>query len=301
MGEAWLSPSAPPGTAPDFPIGFDEILPRLRASAGKGTDGPAAYETLISRALSEVAAHRNQLNPPSEPAFPEAADAPTPNPRVHDFVEALFDQSARRSRTIAETAALNDRDPQKLAASLFEPAARCIGERWIADDSDFVQVTVALSRMQQLFSRIVADSPPAVRLDAARRLLLAPAPGEQHGFGLAIVEDAFARAGWTVDRCGDGERVLQMAAASEYPLIGISIGSEKLLPTLKPLVERLRVASRNRSMVLMGGGGVAIRDPQSVIDAGFDAVATDASSGVRLAAALLASSAKGSHRSAFAH
>ncbi|WP_161992679.1 cobalamin B12-binding domain-containing protein [Aureimonas leprariae] len=303
MGEARLASSVPSGSPPDFPLGLDDVLPGLRASETPDADGPAACGSLIARAISEVAARRRTVRMPAERGSSEAAEAPSPHPRVLDFVEALFDDSPRRCRAIAEDAFSETPDPQSLAASLFAPAAGFIGERWIADENDFLQVTVALARIQQIFSRLAADSPAAVRPDAARRLLLAPAPGEQHGFGLVVVEDAFARAGWTVDRCGggDAERLIRKAAAGDYLAVGVSIGSERWLPALRSVAERLRAGSRRGSVVLMAGGSAAVRHPQEVLDLGFDFVATDASSGVRLAEAFLAKRAKVQPRTVLAH
>lgn len=303
MGEAWSNASSRSGALPDFPAGLDELLARPGSSVTGITQAPNAYAPLVSRALSEIVARETGPRLSPRRARAGGAKAVSPDPRVPGFVDALFEQGGRRCEAIAEAVFAEASDPQRMADSLFGPAATIIGERWVSDEADFLAVTVALARMQRMFSRMAADLPPTLRPDPARRLLLAPAPGEQHGFGLAIAEDAFRRAGWTVDRCGqgDGERVLRMAAACEYALIGLAVGSEHLLPALGPFVARLRSASRNGSAVLMAGGAAAVRDPRSLIVLGFDRIAGDASAGVAIAEAVVAQRAQGPHPQTSAH
>ena len=88
---------------------------------------------------------------------------------------------------------------EAILLDLFAPAARHLGELWKADLCDFVEVTMALSVLQQL----VREHSAGVGMEGFnwtdhRRLLLAPAPGDQHTFGVAIVEKFFRSAGWDV-------------------------------------------------------------------------------------------------------
>jgi methanogenic corrinoid protein MtbC1 len=205
--------------------------------------------------------------------------------RVAAFVALLFDEHSDDCERVVVDAAAESGDPQHVAEVLFEPAARLIGENWSGDELDFFKVTVAVSRMQRLFRRITSDFPPAVRSDISRCVLLAPAPGEQHLFGLSVVDDAFRRAGWEVDCCGHGEELemVRLAAVNHYQVIGLSVSADRHLPDLVSIVQRLRSRSLNRSVIVMAGGSMVMRSPQSATDAGFDMLAVDAPSAVRLA------------------
>ena len=289
MAEGWVNPSAPSCPVPDRSTCLDDVRHSIPRSGGRAHDRSGAYETLISRAISQVFAQWVETPRQPEPAPDRDDGTLPPHPRLLEFVDALFDEDVRLGRAIAAAVFSEHDDPQRMAGSLFGPAASFIGEKWVADEADFLQVTIALSRMQQMFSRMAADRPPTARPDPARRLLLAPAPGEQHSFGLSIVEDAFQRAGWEVDRCqcNEDERVLKLAETNDYLVIGLSVGAGRQLPDLKSIVARLRAVSRNRSVVLMAGGSLVVQNPQSALDSDFDFAAVDAPSGVRLADALV--------------
>lgn len=209
---------------------------------------------------------------------------------VEEFANALFDQDSNRGQEMADRLLDEHGDPQLVVEALLDPAARLIGENWCADEWDFVKVTIAASRMQRLFRRMTADYPPLPLPDISRTALLGPAPGEQHTFGLSIVEDALCRSAWQVDCCGcnEDEKLLGLAAANHYVIIGLSLSVERLLPDMVSFAKRLRSRSRNKSVVLMAGGNLVRQDPNSVKDAGIDLVAIDAASAVALAEAVSA-------------
>jgi MerR family transcriptional regulator, light-induced transcriptional regulator len=152
-----------------------------------------------------------------------------------------------------------------------------------------------------MFRRMASESPPSVLPDLSRCALLTPAPGEQHTFGLSIVDDAFRRAGWEVDCCGCDEEVemTRLAATNHYQVIGISVSVERHLPDLSALSRKLRLKSRNKAIVLIAGGSMVMQNPRGALDAGFDLLAVDAVSAVALADNVVASlSADVDHRDA---
>lgn len=211
--------------------------------------------------------------------------------RIDEFVELLFDETSDRCQHLVDTVAAECGDPQIVVERLFEPVARIIGESWCADDCDFFKVTVAIARMQRLFRRMAADYPLGTAPDLTRFALLAPAPGEQHTFGLSVVDDAFRRSGWEVDCCGCGEEaeMFRLVSSNHYKIIGMSVSVDRVLAEIAPIVQKLRAKSRNRSVVIMAGGSMVMQDPQAALDAGFDLLAVDAKSAVALAEAAFGS------------
>jgi methanogenic corrinoid protein MtbC1 len=210
--------------------------------------------------------------------------------RIVEFVALLFDEESDECTRMVDAFAEENGDPQFVADALFAPAARLIGENWCGDECDFMKVTIALSRMQRLFRQLVSDFPPPVRADISRCVLLAPASGEQHLFGLSIVDDAFRRAGWEVDCCGFGEEaeVFRLVTVNHYQIIGLSVSVDRHLPDIVATVQKLRSRSHNRSVIIMAGGSMVMRAPEKAADAGFDMLTVDAQSAVRLAETVIA-------------
>ncbi len=137
---------------------------------------------------------------------------------------------------------------------LLAPAARQLGEMWCGDRLGFVEVTIGLSRIQQQLRQFRI---PAGRMVADKgRVLLAPAPGEQHSFGLRVVEEFLLRDGWEVRSIlrPDHGGLAQLAAADAYDIIGFSVSGERLLPALRQTIREVRSASRNRGVRIMVGG-----------------------------------------------
>ncbi|MGF7162907.1 methanogenic corrinoid protein MtbC1 [Rhodoligotrophos appendicifer] len=214
--------------------------------------------------------------------------------RVDRFVEALFEGEVEECECIVDSAMDEVGDPQRVVEVLFEPTAQIIDHAWRNDERDFLKITAAMYRMQRVFRRLTSLHPPAADIEPVRCALLAPAPGEQHMFGLSVVDDAFRRAGWDVDCCGCEEEaaMFSLAAANEYRVIGLSISTDRVAPDISSIVGRLRCTSRNKSVVLMAGGSWVIGSPQSAIDAGFDLVAADAISAVKTARRIVSARAR---------
>jgi len=215
-----------------------------------------------------------------------------PRRRIAEFVRQLFDDKGDRCQRTVDATAARCGDPQKVVEVLFEPAARMIGENWCADECDFMKVTIAMNRIQVLFRRLAAEF-PSMRPDLTRCVLLTPAPGEQHGFGLAVVEDAFRRAGWQVDSClcGEEDEMFRLASTNSYQIIGISVSVERLMVDLSGIVLRLRTNARDKSVFLMAGGSMVMQNPRAALDVGFDLLAVDASAAVGLAESAMSSRA----------
>ncbi|MDX2258321.1 MAG: cobalamin-dependent protein [Hyphomicrobiaceae bacterium] len=173
---------------------------------------------------------------------------------------------------------------------VLAPAARRLGELWESDDLDFVDVTIGLSRMQQIVRRL---SPPGQRLHPVNhngyRILLSLGPGEQHGFGLMLVEEAFRRAGWAVwgGIAITPDEVAELVEEQHFDAIGLSLSSDRLLDGLGSFIQRLRDAAHPAQPIVLVGGRVFTDDPEAVHQVGADATANDAHEAVRHAEARL--------------
>ena len=109
---------------------------------------------------------------------------------------------ALTERLLAEGMAVGD-----LYLHLLAPAAQELGRMWDEDLCSFTDVTVAVGRMQ----RVLRSLSPAFGHEVdhpqnGRRVLLVPAPGEQHTLGLAIVADIQGEPSRAFDGLADARR-----------------------------------------------------------------------------------------------
>ncbi len=201
---------------------------------------------------------------------------------------------------------------ESLYMDLLAPTARHLGQLWVDDRCHFADVTIATGRLQQLLRRLSPlfgqsrMAPPD-----GRRVLLLPAPGEQHTLGLAMVADYFARAGWLVSAGGtlvDSEpapsysprtsardeatqafvqETLRSVRRDWFDVIGISLGSARAVDDLRRFITALRQASRNRGLGILVGGPLFALHPEAVREVGADATAADGQSAPVVAEQLL--------------
>jgi methanogenic corrinoid protein MtbC1 len=110
-----------------------------------------------------------------------------------------------------------------------------------------------------------------------RRILLVPAPGEQHTFGLVMVAEFFRHAGWEVwfetpQTTADLSRLVR---GEWFTVVGMSVGCETPLSCVAPAILAARRASCNRTLGVMIGGALVNARPELVSLMGADATACD--------------------------
>lgn len=161
---------------------------------------------------------------------------------------------------------------------LLAPAARLLGELWKADLCDFTDVTIGLSRLQQLLHEISPQFEPEVGPPVVdRRVLLVPLPGEQHTLGIMLVEEFFRREGW--ETCSGMPKsqaeLARRVAAEHFDVVGVSVSCVVLLDKLAAAIEAVRAASLNKGVLVMVGGPVFLDHPEYAQRVGADSTATD--------------------------
>ncbi len=174
---------------------------------------------------------------------------------------------------------------------LLAPVARRLGEMWEADECDFATVTMGLATLQQVVlnsGRRFSQVP--LRPRDGRRVMLVPAPGETHTFGLVIVAEFFRRSGWDV-WSGNGASLPEVTAKvrnEPFAIAAFSLASEDHLAALANLIHRVRRASLNRRIGILVGGAIFAERPGLVSDIGADATAADGEEATLQAETILA-------------
>ena len=172
---------------------------------------------------------------------------------------------------------------------LFAPAARHLGFLWEDDLCDFTQVTIGLVRMQQLTLRLGIEFQEKRKLAMdGMRALFAPIPGSQHTFGVLMVSEFFRKEGWQVwMELGSSESTLLEAVAKDwFEVIGLLVGTEAQVDSLREIFRRIRGCSANRQVKILIGGPLLVLSPDLYKEVGADGASADAASAVDLARTL---------------
>lgn len=182
---------------------------------------------------------------------------------------------------------------------LLAPTARELGIRWEDDECSFVDVTVALGRLQrvlrdlsQYFQSEAAEAP-----DSAGHVLLTCLPGEQHTLGLILVAEFLMRDGFRVlvGAPWSEEDLLTQVRTEWFDVVGFSAGCDSRLSHLKREITRIRSASRNPDVRILVGGQVFSIEHELVRRVGADGWARDAKEAPGVVRKLLEAGAMMSH------
>jgi methanogenic corrinoid protein MtbC1 len=173
---------------------------------------------------------------------------------------------------------------ETLFVELLEPTARFLGEMWDRDECDFVDVTLGVARLQKLLA-VFNSTHTVSSLDSRRHVLMAMTPGDQHYFGVTMVEKFLVAAGWHVqtELSGELEDIIDAARNRWFAVVGLTAGSDRQLPILASTITALRKQSMNREISVMVGGPMFTANPALAIDVGADATAPNAPTAVLVA------------------
>jgi MerR family transcriptional regulator, light-induced transcriptional regulator len=177
-----------------------------------------------------------------------------------------------------------------LFLDLLAPAAARLGRWWEEDAVSFCDVTLALARLQECVRTLAARRRiPQGPGQGAPTILLAPAPGEQHMLGLAILEEMFAESGWRthVEPTSTFSLLNDWAADTWIDVLGLSVACYVRLDALSPLLRSVRRSSLNPQMRIMLGGHAVNARPQVALQLGADAIAACGRSAMQEAARLV--------------
>ena len=171
-----------------------------------------------------------------------------------------------------------------LFVELLEPVARHLGKMWEDDRCDFLDVTLGVACLQKMLA-VFNDTHRIPAFGDMRRAITATTSGEQHRFGLAMVEKFMRAAGWDVhSEAGSTPESVAAAVHGEwFAIAGITLSCELRLDALADMIKAIREQSCNKSIGIMVGGPLFIRSPELAMRVGADAAAVNAPTAVILA------------------
>jgi MerR family transcriptional regulator, light-induced transcriptional regulator len=174
---------------------------------------------------------------------------------------------------------------QRILLDLMAPAARELGELWDNDKMSFVEVTLGVARMHRILREF--DGVPEhmwSKSGAGRHALLLPTPGEQHTFGLRLVQEFLLRESWSVtNRPVESPELLKLVLRNgHYDIVGLSLSGETNVDSFLTSIATIRAHSVNPDIKIIVGGHLFIERPDLIKSCGADAYGADAPSTVRI-------------------
>jgi len=151
---------------------------------------------------------------------------------------------------------------------LLAEAARRVGSQWACDDLDFVTVTTAVGRLQYAFRHVVQSAGPARRRGGS--VFVTTVPGEEHVFGVMMVEEIFRASGWAAS-VATPKSMADLGSARGRPVpdvLCVSWSSDVLGDAAAAFLE----AFRGRGALIVFGGQAALRHADWLAARGVDYV-----------------------------
>jgi MerR family transcriptional regulator, light-induced transcriptional regulator len=252
-----------------------------RSTSRRPTAGTAGSDPLVSTIEGEIIPRLVLAQRAGTRAAREARSSePPPLGESHadELARLLVGEDAAVALAYVDAIRAQGTPLGSIYLDLLAPAARRLGTLWTEDRCTFFEVTLGLCALHQVLRQL---APGAVRgatdAEPQRRVLLVPAPGEQHTFGLIMVGEFFRRAGWDVrfetpETIGHLSRLVR---GEWFAVVGMSVGCDTPLKCVAPAILAARRASCNRAVGVMVGGSLVNARPDLVSLLGADATAGD--------------------------
>jgi len=164
-------------------------------------------------------------------------------------------------------------------------SARLIGELWSRDTLDFVNVTIALSRLHRVMHEFSQEFLSEGNSESnGLSLLLMTEPGSQHGLGAFMLSEFFRQAGWRVTLVtpldiADFKRIF---LSDWFDAVVLSISTDRQIDAVSQSLLELRKTTANPNLKIYVGGPMAQVSPESINWEGTLLLQTDAAQTVEI-------------------
>lgn len=196
------------------------------------------------------------------------------------LTQALVQADPRGHREIIEELQRSDLPMHTLAIQLFSPVAAQLGRLWCNDETDFIQVAVASTRLGMIVNHLSQNRSQTIRdRQKSRRVLLARTQGALHTIGVSIVASCFRDMGWDVEGGADlelNDSLYMRLSNSSYSLLGISIGRVDEVDECAAAIRRVQSNRGLSGMKIAVGGPAVMKNPHAFGNIGADMVAKSA-------------------------
>ncbi len=224
------------------------------------------------------------------PQVPAAPRLPSHAAVIDRLVGLLLRNDTAQVNREIDSAVAGGMAMEAVCLTLLAPVVRRLGALWVMDRCSFTHVAMGTMCLQVILRRLsAAQVPLAGAQEPSLRILLMPAPGEQHSFGLVMVAEFFRRAGWQAELTAamtDAQAAARVGAGW-FATAALSLAADRHLGALAARIRLLRAESRNRGIAILVGGPAFLARPGLAVELGADGTAPDARAAVRTAFRLL--------------
>jgi methanogenic corrinoid protein MtbC1 len=279
--------AAAPGTPGTSGAGS---TPAAGGIAGAGKAGTLGSMAGLARTIEHelvprlLLAHRAGPFPPYERALVQHLHGAVCADDRHLFLESVLGTDEDAATRIVEAMVGRGVTIEAVYLDLLAPTAVALGELWDSDECDFIEVTIALGRLQRVLREVsgifVATGSPET---VAGRVLLSSMPGEQHTLGLFMVAEFLLRDGWGVQvgTPASSDELLALVRDEWFDVVGFSAACDTRLLRLRHEIANVRRNAQNPRLVVLVGGKVFVDNPELVERVGADGYATSAAEAPR--------------------
>jgi len=132
-------------------------------------------------------------------------------------------------------------------------AARMMGDWWSEDRIPFTSTILGTTRMYAIMRALTHQFPTSYSA-TTRMATFVSVPGETHVLGIRMAADLFRNKGWEIDLLThkSHDELVDIIAASEAAIVGISAAGAQSVEPLSRLVVALRI-SNPRVRIFLGG------------------------------------------------
>lgn len=249
--------------------------------SGRGPVGRAMRDALLPQLIAQSRVGERDRGMPSRPVG--SAD-------LARFVRDALSHDEDRLGARVEELLASGVSVERLCLDLFGPAAAQLGELWEHDETDFVEVTLAVGRIQRVVRDLARSLPNAPVTWDGGQVFLGGLADEQHSLGLAMVAEFFVQDGWgvTVGPPLGLEEIEQAVTARWYDVVGIAAALQERAPRVAEAITAVRRRSANPDVVVLVGGQAFCNRAELVTEVGADGWAPDAVQAPVLARDILA-------------
>ena len=250
-----------------------------RAAAGAG-GSPALDDTIEHELVPRLLlAHRAGPFPPFERALVAHELAAVCADDRHEFLERVLGPDEDAAGLLVQELVGRGVRVETLYLDLLAPTAHALGQLWDSDACDFLEVTIALGRLQRVMREVSGVFLQEGAADTVvGRALLSCIPGEQHTLGLFMVAEFLLRDGWgvSVGTPTTSDELQALVRDGGFDVVGFSVACDTRLLRLRHEIAAVRRHAQNPRLRVLVGGRVFVEHPELVARVGADGYAETA-------------------------
>lgn len=170
-----------------------------------------------------------------------------------------------------------------------ESVARALGDDWLNDNRNFVDITIAMGRLQSFVRALVVSHSATIADKQVGSALIAVPDGEAHRFAQCLLEEIFRARGWTtILHVAESSQSIQKAiAAHPVDMICLSWVTTALEPEMHKLITDLHEIPVEDRPGVIAGGSASVAGGKWLVRLGVDHISDNAYGAIAAAEALL--------------